>query len=102
MVAVGGRPQRILLIGAVAFVAAVPVGIGLAIRFWIAGTDRSEVFAWLYGSSVGVLLIGAVLDACTSSRLAEARFADGQCTIGVIEEVVELPWIDADGNPNPV
>ncbi|MEV0782373.1 hypothetical protein AB0I52_05170 [Streptomyces sp. NPDC050423] len=85
-----------------AFVAAVPVGIGLAIRFWIAGTDRSEVFAWLYGSSVGVLLIGAVLDACTSSRLAEARFADGQCTIGVIEEVVELPWIDADGNPNPV
>ena len=89
----------ILLIGSVPFAAALPVGIGLAIWFWIAGIDRSEIFYWLYGVSLGVLLIGVVLEAITSSRLAEARFADGQCTIGVIEEVIELPCNDADGNP---
>ncbi|MER6723850.1 hypothetical protein [Streptomyces halstedii] len=88
----------ILLVGAVAFVAAVPVGIGLAVWFWVAGVDRSGVFAWLYGSSVGVLLIGSALDAYTGPRLAEARFADGLCTVGVVEEVIELPQNDTDGN----
>lgn len=91
--------HRILLVGAVAVVSAIPVGVGLAIWFWTAGIDRSDVFAWLYGSSVGVLLVGAVLDASTGSRLAEARFAGGRCTIGAIEEVIEVPWNDADGNP---
>ncbi|OFV76950.1 hypothetical protein [Rhodococcus erythropolis] len=90
---------EILLTGTVAFVAAIPIGVGLAIGFWIAGVDRSEVFYWLYGSSVAVLLIGAVLDAVTGSRLAEARFADGQLTIGRIEEVIQLPSNDADMNP---
>lgn len=89
----------ILLVGTVAFVAAVPVGIGLAVRFWVTGVDRFGVFAWLYGSGVGVLLIGAGLDTWADPRLAEARFADGRCTVGVIEEVVELPGTDVDGNP---
>ncbi|MFI6347055.1 hypothetical protein [Streptomyces sp. NPDC050560] len=88
----------ILLIGTVAFVAAIPVGIGLALWFWIAGVDRFDVFAWLYGPAVGVLLLWAGLDAYTKSRLAEARFADAQRTMGVVEEVVELP-ADGDGNP---
>ncbi|WP_030420663.1 hypothetical protein [Streptomyces sp. NRRL F-5065] len=91
--------QWILLAGTVAFVASVPVGIGLAIWFWIAGVDRFDVFAWLYGSGVGVLLIGVGLDTWAGSRLTEARFADGRCTVGVIEEVIVLPGNDADGNP---
>ncbi|MFJ4707647.1 hypothetical protein ACIP6I_22730 [Streptomyces anulatus] len=41
----------------------------------------------------------ARLDTWAELRLAEARFADGQCTIGAIEDVVELPGNDADGNP---
>lgn len=89
----------ILLAGTVAFVASVPVGIGLAVWFWTAGVDRFDVFAWLYGSGAGVLLIAVGLDAWAGPRLAEARFADGRCTVGVIEEVVELPGPDADGNP---
>lgn len=94
-----GVGQWILAIGIVAFCAAILVGIGLAIWFWTAGIDRFDVFAWLYGSSVGVVLIGAALDAGAGSRLAEARFADGQCTIGAVEKVIELPGNDADGNP---
>ncbi|SHI67072.1 hypothetical protein SAMN05421803_101890 [Nocardiopsis flavescens] len=85
----------VLLIGTVVFVAAIPVGIWL----WIAGTDRPEVFYWLCGSGVGVLLIGTAIDAVSGPRLADARFADGHRTVGVIEEVVELPWNDVDGNP---
>lgn len=82
-----------------AFVASVPVGIGLAVRFWIAGVGRFDVFAWLYGSGAGVMLIAAGLDAWAGHRLAEARLADGRCTVGTIEKVVELPGPDADGNP---
>ncbi|MFF0506525.1 hypothetical protein ACFYUH_23375 [Streptomyces fimicarius] len=89
----------ILLVGTVAFVASVPVGIGLAVWFWTAGVGRFDVFAWLYGSGVVVLLIAVGLDAWAGPRLAEARFADGRCTVGTIEEVVELPGPDADGNP---
>ncbi|MFD6129578.1 hypothetical protein ACFWF5_09800, partial [Streptomyces diastaticus] len=48
----------ILSVGAVAFAAAVPAGIGLALWFWIAGVERFDVFAWLYGSGLGVLLLG--------------------------------------------
>ncbi|WP_258047343.1 hypothetical protein [Streptomyces sp. SM13] len=79
----------ILLAGAVAFVASVPVGTGLAVRFWIAGFGRFDVFAWLYGSGAGVMLIAAGLDAWAGHRLAEARLADGRCTVGTIEKVVE-------------
>ncbi|NEC14172.1 hypothetical protein G3I34_18245 [Streptomyces sp. SID8014] len=89
----------ILSVGAVAFAAAVPAGIGLALWFWIAGVDRFDVFAWLYGSGLGVLLIGTGLGVWTDSRLVKARFADGRRTVGVIGEVVELPETDVDGNP---
>ncbi|MFE7622335.1 hypothetical protein [Streptomyces sp. NPDC057509] len=94
-----GVSQWILMIGALAFAASVPVGIGLGIWFWVAGVERFDVFVWLYGSSTGVLLIGAALDSGAGSRLAEARFADGQCTTGAVEKVIELPQNDADGNP---
>ncbi|MCF8587159.1 hypothetical protein [Gordonia liuliyuniae] len=89
----------ILLVGFVAFVVAIPVGIGLGIWFWIDGIDRFEVFYWLYGSSLGVLLVGVALNAVTTYRLTEARFADGRCTIGVIEDVIRLPSNDVDANP---
>ncbi|UPK75066.1 hypothetical protein MU582_00070 [Nocardioidaceae bacterium SCSIO 66511] len=89
--------QWILLVGAVALVAAVVVGIGLVIGYWVADIDRPEIYFWMYGSSIGVLLVGVALHGYARTRLTEARFADAQRTVGVIEEVIELPS-DVDGN----
>ena len=87
--------RGLLLVGGVMFVMSLAVGLW----FWIADIDRLGVFFWSYGAAVGMLLVGTFLSALAGSRLSEARFADGRCDIGVIEQVIRLPWDDTDGNP---
>ncbi|MET7641130.1 hypothetical protein [Streptomyces sp. NPDC005438] len=92
----------IMLTGMGLFVLMILVSIVLGIWFWIAGTSRSDVFLWGFGTALGVLLVGAVPEALVSSRLHAAQFADGDTTLGVIDAVtpVEVPQ-GSDGDSYP-
>lgn len=87
----------ILLTGIGLFGLMILVSIALCIWFWIDDISCPGIFIWGFGITMGVTAIGGVLNVIADWRLAEAKFADGHCSVGVVDSVIVLEGAEGDG-----
>lgn len=89
------RMETISLVATLASVAAlivIPfVTLALALWFGLAHIHRSGIDWWLWGTTISVAVIGAILGVVSSEQRRKACFADGYVSVGRVDEVIEHP-----------
>lgn len=71
----------------------------LAIWFWTSDGGDSTIFLWVLGITLGVTVACVFLNNAVETRLAQAKFADGRSSVGVIDTVLSREEVDGEGLP---
>ena len=89
----------ILLAGLLLFLLMCLTMVVLAIWFWAEGAGDSTIFLWMLGVTLGVTVASVFLNSAVETRLAQAKFADGYSSVGVIDAVRSWEGTDGEGSP---
>ncbi|MFB7250825.1 hypothetical protein [Microbacterium sp. NPDC056234] len=81
----------VTLFGVVLLAIAPFATVALLIVLGMAGIERTDIYWWIWGSSAGLSIGGAIAGTISSEQLDKARYADGHESIGTVDRVIEHP-----------